>query len=698
MKNTGIEDISIDNSIKNDKKRNKGFFIVLLLLLLIVIIGIIIIYKLKINNTVGTKQLFFESISNINSNQISNSKFYKSLFERLAKEDATIINNITYTTNDEIELLKEFEQDKFSFTTTTNTNIDEDSFITDVNIKYSGNDFFKFNILSDKKNIGVMSDNISKKYIGISYNEFKKIYKIGNPVDYLKQNEDIDLTNDEFKKIIKKYSNYISNQIDENNFSFKDNIILDNTFGNIAVKEYKLELSQDELKQILIGTLNELKNDEDLLKGLLSNNSNNSFNIEVRTNNGEKNIINEPNEISNNIDENTQALEESNPEILDENIDVEQNISVAESIMPDGVIINLEDIKDKEKINLDDILPKINNNSYYKDLANIIIGKKIDMSIKSFQNKIDQVIEKIQKLEGNGIILKIYVSENGTEKIVANLPNESDFEIEFHNNSNQDNTCKITYLYLGNNGKFSFSDDIKEEQISIEKIESDRQELPISDKKNGFSIELNNTKNESQNSFNITYNYIENEIINKKISFSVNTTGNIYSKVFKNDILLRNSGSEKDELIIENTIRFDEGEDVPILSDDNFLLLDDLSEEDKNEVLQAILLQIKKVREEKKDEAELIDTNNQKYLISKNADNISTEITYEEAKNVLIEKISNMMREAVDKNEEFTLNNLVNLSIDGYNVSTTINEDSATIVIDIYTFNIDSNFALTDAN
>ena len=41
----------------------------------------------------------------------------------------------------------------------------------------------------------------AKKYIGISYNEFKKIYKIGNPIDCLKQNEDIDLTNDEFKMV-----------------------------------------------------------------------------------------------------------------------------------------------------------------------------------------------------------------------------------------------------------------------------------------------------------------------------------------------------------------------------------------------------------------------------------------------------------------------------------------------------------------
>ena len=92
-----------------------------------------------------------------------------------------------------------------------------------------------------------------------------------------------------------------------------------------------------------------------------------------------------------------------------------------------------------------------------------------------------------------------------------------------------------------------------------------------------------------------------------------------------------------------------------------------------------------------------IDTNNQKYVINRNFDNISSDITYEEAKNVLIDKISSMMREAIDNNEEFTLLNLENLTIDGYNVSSNVTEENATIVIDVYTFNINSNFELTDS-
>ena len=49
------------------------------------------------------------------------------------------------------------------------------------------------------------------------------------------------------------------------------------------------------------------------------------------------------------------------------------------------------------------------------------------------------------------------------------------------------------------------------------------------------------------------------------------------------------------------------------------------------------------------------------------------------------------------QNQEFTLQNLVDLKIDGFEVSSIVNETTAIIVVDIYTFNIDSNFNLTDA-
>ena len=728
MKSTGIEDISIDNSMRNDNKNGKSVLIVFLLILLIVFISLIIVYKYFLQKPIQTKQLFFDSVSNFNSKQIIDNSFYKMLVNRLLEEDATIDNNITYTSNREIDFIKDFNLDKFSLNSSTKTNINNKSFSTDVNINYSGNAFFEFNVLSNSENIGIKSNSIVNKYVGLSYNKLESIININNPLNSLNESQDIDISDSEFKKYVQKYLEFISNQIPDEKFSFKDNILLDGSYDNVSVKEYKLELSMDELKSVLVNTLVEVKNDEELLKKFLSTAK--TINIEVRANNGEKNVINEPNEIVNNeetiinntedsnatdnnsqnnniaspndtvnVEEDLTVVDSQNDSLENQaQIDLEPNISLAESILPEGTEINLEEFQNNEKIQLEDIFPEISyEDSRIKNIIKLLLGKKINKNINSIQKEIDSLIDSIEKLEGNGIVLKIYVSENALEKVIATLPNNSDLEIEFHNNSIHDSTCKLTYLYKGDSGKFNFSDENEEEHLSIEKKDDLREELPIEDKKNGFSIELSRKENESQNSLGLVYNYIENEKINKKISFNINTTGNINSNTIKSEILIRNSGKEKDELIIENTIRFDENEEVPDFSEGDLLLLNELSEDEVNEVLQTLILQINKILKMKKDEIELIDTNNQKYVINRNFDNISSDITYEEAKNVLIDKISSMMREAIDNNEEFTLLNLENLTIDGYNVSSNVTEENATIVIDVYTFNINSNFELTDS-
>ena len=55
-----------------------------------------------------------------------------------------------------------------------------------------------------------------------------------------------------------------------------------------------------------------------------------------------------------------------------------------------------------------------------------------------------------------------------------------------------------------------------------------------------------------------------------------------------------------------------------------------------------------------------------------------------------------MMTDAVNNNQEFTIQNLQGLSIDGYVVGVSLTDTEATIVIGMYTFKIDTNFNLTD--
>ena len=705
MKNTGIEDISIDNSIKNKNKSGKNVIIILLFLLLIIFISLIILYKFYSKISVSIKQLFVDGLLKTNYASEYNIDNYKKIYDRIISEDSVITNNITYSSNRSFDIIKDFDINSFSVSTTTDTDIENSKFFSDVMINYSGNEFLDFKVLSDKEKIGLMSDPIVNKYVGMSYDKLKDIYSIGNPIDYLKNDENIELSDENKKEYLKKYINIILDKIPEENFSMKENIALDESFQNIAVKEYKLELNQEDLINILVEVLKEFRNDEEFLEKISLNN--NTLNIKVKANNADKNIINEPDEVQ------TEDAQENQNENIEENIDdsileagemaevqeMLENLSVAESILPDGTTINIDEIRNDEKLKISDILPKINDTRIdYKNVIKLILGKKMNTNINSIQKEVDYLIEKIQKLEGSGLIVKLYVSDEGTEKIVFKLPNDSDFEIEFHNKNQNEKSLVFTYLYLGNNGRFTFSDDVVKDYILADDIENSDGNLPTQDKKNGFSVECKFINGNSQNSINVNYNFIESEKINKKINFSINTTGNINSKTIKNDIVIISSGEEKDELVIENAVEFDRSEVIQEFSDNNLLLIDNLSEDDESEVLKAIILQLKNFRENKKQEVNLIDTSNQKYFINRNYDNLSHSITYEEAKNVLVEKISSMMGEAQSRNEEFTIKNLSDLTIDGYNVSSTVTDENATVVIDIYTFNIDSNFVLTDAN
>ena len=62
----------------------------------------------------------------------------------------------------------------------------------------------------------------------------------------------------------------------------------------------------------------------------------------------------------------------------------------------------------------------------------------------------------------------------------------------------------------------------------------------------------------------------------------------------------------------------------------------------------------------------------------------------------MINKIVEMMDAAIANGEEFTIQNLVDLKIDGYKVSAAVTSENALIVVDVYKFNIDTGFVLTD--
>ena len=263
------------------------------------------------------------------------------------------------------------------------------------------------------------------------------------------------------------------------------------------------------------------------------------------------------------------------------------------------------------------------------------------------------------------------------------MQNENTIDLEVLKKDDIENKLKITYLYKGKNPLLNFETD---NELETELIENET---------NGYSIEIDKISNTSNTSFDLLINFIENEKINKKINIKSDFEGSINSNSVKNNFIITFSTKENESKFSADTnIKFTtKGAEIQSLTDENCLFLDNLSEEDYNLTIQAIKEKIELVKLQKNDKLNFIDTNTGR---KQDIDKILNNITRSDAQKLLEAKISSMRNEAQENQQEFTIQNLENLQIDGYEVSSAVTENSAIIAIDIYTFKVDSEFNITN--
>ena len=219
----------------------------------------------------------------------------------------------------------------------------------------------------------------------------------------------------------------------------------------------------------------------------------------------------------------------------------------------------------------------------------------------------------------------------------------------------------------------------------------------------GFSIELYKNKNEAATDFNILFNNIENKKINKKIKLETTLEGTVLSNNINNSILVTyidNTGEFKTNLNSE--INFETNNQIEELNNSNSFNLVNAEEVYKQNLIEQLRTTIDTVYQNKKEQIKLIDNNTSSSEISNGnssngANKIVATTSKDQARQVLVDKISQMMAEAQNNNQEFGLNKLNGLEIEGHKISTIINSNLAIITIDGYTFNIDSEFNLSDA-
>lgn len=723
MKSSNIEDIYIGNNGEMNKKSKKGVIIVIFIMLVLLLVGMVGAYFYFSNQTLTKKQLFINSISNTNIKKFLENDLYNTIINRLGKENSDTETKIQISTTDENAEPEGVDFSNFEFNLNNQNDIENSKSFGELTINYSGNELFKARYLSNEDAVAVASDEIVDRYVGIHYDKMREVLGINinkDTLDELKNAEQISLTEDEKNNYITNYASKFFENIGEEKFSSQENLVIQKNNSSIDVVSYELVLSQDEYKNVLTNVLTSLRNDQDLLSKLVVENSSN---IENRNNSvDEDQTQNNQDEINTvvpsfesdqtiNLQDQTdsgQTVTEVNEETRNSNIEVnmenqtnsDESIETNDENSNENLITSVETTSDLTPVGESENAFTLSS----ENIISLILGKKIDISVSELQEQIDNLIEDVKNSSGNGIKITIYVnvSNNNTEKISATLPDGETLDMEFTTNeSNEnDNTLKLTYIKDTETTIVANKETNTENAVETYSAEDNLEnasEAQSENSKDGFTLNLNKVSSDASTTLKIGFEFVEKEQINQKFNVEIKTNGTESSNNITNDIVFT-FGTDTNEykLLLDNTINFNVTPEIEDLTDQNCLFVENLSEEEFNSTMQAIQERIGVVYQEKMNNLNVIDTNTNSPIVEPNIQTETPGVTREEAKEALIQRVSNMMGEAQNNGEEFTLQNLVNLTIDGFDVSADVTDTEAIIVVDTYKFRIDPNFVLTD--
>lgn len=263
---------------------------------------------------------------------------------------------------------------------------------TDINLKYNDKDIGNTNIIKDDNYILIKNDKTKLGYIGFKNENLKQLAKklglantefIPNKIQEIDFFELLSLSDDEGKYILKKYVPICRKYVKNKDYTIKKNV------EGKKTNLYKVQVSNEQLKNIMINILEELENDEITLE-IISNK------IKVMDSENDYTSIDKIKSKINEFKEKIEQLKTTNENFLSIIIYKNaNNVEKIEIIVEDGRNISIE------MINEDKILIKQSNN---------LNDKQIDL--KNFKGILTTLINTVDEVTYEKKII------NGKEKTV----------------------------------------------------------------------------------------------------------------------------------------------------------------------------------------------------------------------------------------------------------------------------------------
>ena len=680
-----------DYNNKN-KKSKKGKGVLIFFLLLLILGGAAAGYWYYTNYIVQTpKKIFFKYVGQTNINNVLNIDIYYDMLDKINNQSFTSETSADITSTKETEFTEGLDVSKFDFALKIGSNKTSNKFLLDGKISYSSNDLFSVKLLNTKDSIGIASDEIYDKYIATSKTDFNESINkttgvdVNFSADVVEDTLDDISTNkikmeDNFKKEkADDYLNTIYNLVPEESVTEKENVQVTLGTEMINTNAYTLSLDSEKYKEITKTILEKIKNDDALLNEIVTGeekeqeNNDNQGQDESKVEN--VNTINTiPNiQTSTEITEGEIEVHEMESTIGEETPQLEIN-SEPETILVDETSLDTTTIPAIE-MSSDELSSEKNEEEediYSNFISALILGQKIEGTVQDIKDKIDNEIKKVSSIK-EGIKITVYVAneegkDKNTIKVVAELPQKTNLDIEYADS----NKFKVTYL--------APDKDDEGKEISA-----------------GDSIEIERKSADVDVKYSIQHSSIENKKVVSKTQIELSTNNANPSKGYTNNAIIKYNDKDGDvKLNIKNEIKFGEDSISEELTEENTVFLDKLSEEEANELYSQLFLKAFGLYIEKMQSLKFIDNNSSSSIIQQPEVEQVNKEEKEKIKKDLIEKVSTMMGEAQSRGETFTIQNLVDLSIEGYSVSCIVSEDLAVIKINGYTFNIDKDFMLSE--
>ena len=252
-----------------NQKKNKKIVVILIIISIIIIISIgLAIMYFATDLFKSDEKLFFKYIYQMSDekNGFINSdlkKYFEKKNNTPYEDDGSFDANVTQESGHG----QSNNVDNFNITYSGQVDTANSKANQDISINYSNEVKFPFTYRQTGKTIGVQTKYVGNKFVAVEADKINDLLdetgttsnSVVNTGEKIEEIRSVELSDEEINQIKEKYMNAINQKLQKSNFS---------KLQHGTEKGYKLSLSGDEMKTILLNILDTLKEDESTLNKL----------------------------------------------------------------------------------------------------------------------------------------------------------------------------------------------------------------------------------------------------------------------------------------------------------------------------------------------------------------------------------------------------------------------------------------------